>query len=72
MVYLTHGFSPTEVMDALLKYDFFKNYVFGQARGNVMKMTAGVYPAPLAIIDVVRTSLDKGAKAGYAKEAEVR
>lgn len=34
-----------------------------------MKETAGKYPAPLAIIDVVEKGFEAGADAGYAAEA---
>lgn len=48
---------------------FVKNKVFETAKGKVMKQTKGLYPAPLKILDVVRTGLDKGPVAGYAAEA---
>jgi enoyl-CoA hydratase/long-chain 3-hydroxyacyl-CoA dehydrogenase len=35
-----------------------------------MKATYGLYPAPLKILEVVRTGLDKGADAGYKAESE--
>jgi enoyl-CoA hydratase/long-chain 3-hydroxyacyl-CoA dehydrogenase len=34
-----------------------------------MKMSKGLYPAPLKILEVVRTGLDKGVQAGYEAEA---
>jgi len=57
---------------AALKYDFVKNYVFDTAKGKVMKQTNGLYPAPLKILDVIRTGLDKGlgsADGYYAEHA---
>uniref|UniRef100_A0A0B7B943 Trifunctional enzyme subunit alpha, mitochondrial n=1 Tax=Arion vulgaris TaxID=1028688 RepID=A0A0B7B943_9EUPU len=59
-----------KIMDLMLKYDFGKNFVFNKAKGQVMKLTGGLYPAPLKILEVVRTGLDKGAKEGYKAEAE--
>jgi len=47
-----------------------KNYVFDTAKGKVMKQTAGLYPAPLEILNVIRAGLDEksGEGAGYAAE----
>ncbi|CAG5132722.1 unnamed protein product, partial [Candidula unifasciata] len=59
-----------KIMDYLLKYNFGKNFVFGRAKKQVMKQTRGLYPAPLKILEVVRTGLDKGIHAGYKAEAE--
>lgn len=42
------------------------------AREKVMKQTAGNYPAPLKILDVVRTGLVDGKQEGYEKEAKVK
>jgi len=49
-----------KVMGAALKFDFVKDKIFEKARGQVMKQTNGLYPAPLKILNVVRTGLDKG------------
>ncbi len=57
-----------KVTNQAFKYDFVKNYVFDTAKGKVMKMTNGLYPAPLKILEVVRTGLDKGPKGGYEAE----
>ncbi|ELU04463.1 hypothetical protein CAPTEDRAFT_162556 [Capitella teleta] len=59
-----------KVMDRLLSFEWGRNYVLKQAREKVMKMTKGVYPAPLEILDVVGTSLNKGLAAGYEHEAK--
>lgn len=32
-----------------LKYEFFRNFVFNKARAQVMKMSGGLYPAPLKV-----------------------
>ena len=57
---------------AALKYDFVKNIVFDKAKGQVMKQTNGLYPAPLKILEVVRNGLDKGlgSAEGYKAEHE--
>lgn len=36
-----------------------------------MKQTMGNYPAPLKILDVIRTGLVTGKQAGYEEEAKV-
>lgn len=58
-----------KVMNMALQYDFVKDQVFKKARSTVMKQTNGLYPSPLKILEVIRTSLDKGPKDGYAAEA---
>ncbi|RWS29942.1 trifunctional enzyme subunit alpha-like protein [Leptotrombidium deliense] len=46
------------------------NVVFKKARDQVMKATNGLYPAPLKILDVVLTGLEKGPDEGYAAERQ--
>jgi len=53
-----------------LQYDFVKDFIFNKAKAGVMKATNGVYPAPLEILKVMRTGLDKGEKAGFEAEAK--
>ena len=55
-----------------LNYDFVKDYVFKTAKGKVMKQTNGLYPAPLKILEVIRTGLDEGlgSAKGYKAEHE--
>lgn len=43
--------------------------LFRQARQMVMEKTGGLYPAPLAIIDVVEAGCSKGPAVGYAEES---
>ena len=38
-----------------LGYDAVKDYVFKTAKGKVMKQTNGLYPAPLKIMEVLRS-----------------
>lgn len=49
-----------KVLNFALQYDWVKDKIFSKARAQVMKMSGGLYPAPLKILDVVRTGLDKG------------
>ncbi|KAL7741885.1 hypothetical protein ACLKA6_012102 [Drosophila palustris] len=48
--------------------DYVKNKIFDTARKQVLKATGGLYPAPLKILDVIRTGVDKGTDAGYEAE----
>uniref|UniRef100_A0A336KZW8 Trifunctional enzyme subunit alpha, mitochondrial n=1 Tax=Culicoides sonorensis TaxID=179676 RepID=A0A336KZW8_CULSO len=62
----------TGIVNALMEYAFSINWVkdkvFGKAREQVMKMTGGLYPAPLKIIEVIRTGIDKGFEKGLEAE----
>lgn len=46
-----------------------RNFVFKKARDEVLKQTAGKYPAPLAILDVVQRGFEAGVDAGFEAEA---
>lgn len=56
------------VMDFAFSIDWVKDKVFGKAREQVMKMSGGLYPAPLKILDVIRVGVDKGFEAGSEAE----
>jgi len=61
------------VETAIKDYGFVRDYVFDQAKNQVMKMTKGNYPAPLKIIDVLKKSVaSKGLNKpkGYEIEAD--
>ncbi len=63
-----HG--PDKVRDAALEDTAAgRAVVFSQARSGVMEKTLGLYPAPLAIIDVVEAGYQDGIEAGYAAES---
>ncbi|XP_072936739.1 trifunctional enzyme subunit alpha, mitochondrial [Epargyreus clarus] len=53
-----------------MQWDFVKNIVFNKAKEQVMKASRGLYPAPLKILEVVRTGVDKGPAVGYEAEAQ--
>ncbi len=63
---------PKNMMEKATKwalgFDQVKDYVFNTAKGKVMKQTNGLYPAPLKILEVIRTGLDKGPIKGYEAE----
>ena len=49
---------------------FGRNVLFSQARKQTLKKTQGNYPAPLKILDVIKTGIDSGMQAGLAAEAK--
>ncbi|XP_044752590.1 trifunctional enzyme subunit alpha, mitochondrial [Coccinella septempunctata] len=53
-----------------LQYNWVKDQIFNKAKAQVMKLTGGLYPAPLKILEVIRTGLDKGRDAGFRAESE--
>ncbi|XP_051164613.1 trifunctional enzyme subunit alpha, mitochondrial [Leptopilina boulardi] len=59
-----------KVMNYALSFEFVKDQVFKKAKAQVMKLTGGLYPAPLKILEVIRTGLDKGPIVGYEAEAK--
>lgn len=58
-----------QLMAFALRFGFVKDKIFEKARGQVMKQSKGLYPAPLKILDVVRVGLDRGMVAGLEAEA---
>ncbi|KAJ8951789.1 hypothetical protein NQ318_019762 [Aromia moschata] len=61
---------PDRLLQFALQYNWVKNQLFKKARAQVMKMSGGLYPAPLKILKVVRIGLDKGEAAGFEAEAK--
>lgn len=59
-----------KITDLVLKYDSGRDLIFKQAMTKVIKLSGGLYPAPLKILDVVKTGLEEGNQIGYEKEAE--
>lgn len=57
-----------QATDYVMGFDFVKDQIFKKARQQVMKMSGGLYPAPLRILDVVRVGADKGFEAGLEAE----
>ncbi|XP_037939007.1 trifunctional enzyme subunit alpha, mitochondrial [Teleopsis dalmanni] len=56
------------LLEHAMALDIVKNKIFDTARKQVKKMSGGLYPAPLKIIDVIRVGVDKGINAGYEAE----
>jgi len=59
-----------KLFDYALTFGFVKDKIFEKAKGQVMKLSGGLYPAPLRILEVVRTGLDKGMTAGLNAESQ--
>ncbi|XP_046815613.1 trifunctional enzyme subunit alpha, mitochondrial [Vespa crabro] len=59
-----------KIMDYALTFEFVKDQIFKRAKNQVMKISGGLYPAPLKILEVVRAGVDKGLTVGYEAEAK--
>uniref|UniRef100_A0A2K5LKM8 Trifunctional enzyme subunit alpha, mitochondrial n=1 Tax=Cercocebus atys TaxID=9531 RepID=A0A2K5LKM8_CERAT len=49
---------------------FVRQQVYKKVEEKVRKQTKGLYPAPLKIIDVVKTGIEQGSDAGYLSESQ--
>lgn len=62
------------LMDKLTSYamtiPFVRQQIYKTVEEKVKKQTKGLYPAPLKIIDVVKTGLEQGHDAGYLAESQ--
>uniref|UniRef100_A0A803VAT4 enoyl-CoA hydratase n=1 Tax=Ficedula albicollis TaxID=59894 RepID=A0A803VAT4_FICAL len=61
---------PLGLTDYAMALPFVRQQVYKTVEGKVQKQTKGLYPAPLKIIEVVKTGLDQGRDAGYLVEAQ--
>ncbi|XP_018569181.1 trifunctional enzyme subunit alpha, mitochondrial [Anoplophora glabripennis] len=61
---------PDKILQLALQYNWVKDQIFGKAKKQVLKVSGGLYPAPLKILEVVRMRLDKGEAAGFVAEAK--
>uniref|UniRef100_A0A034VFS2 enoyl-CoA hydratase n=1 Tax=Bactrocera dorsalis TaxID=27457 RepID=A0A034VFS2_BACDO len=59
-----------KVLKASMGVDFIRNNIFKTAQKQVLRLSNGLYPAPLKIIDVIRTGIEKGTSAGYEAESK--
>ncbi|KAL4105072.1 hypothetical protein QTP88_020347 [Uroleucon formosanum] len=58
-----------KVIDLALQQEWLREKFFDSAKGKVLKMTGGLYPAPLKIIEVIKTGIAQGTTKGYAAES---
>lgn len=48
-----------------------RDYVFNTAKAKTLKLTRGNYPAPLKILECIKTGVERGPDEGYKTEAKV-
>uniref|UniRef100_A0A7N6BJK6 Trifunctional enzyme subunit alpha, mitochondrial n=1 Tax=Anabas testudineus TaxID=64144 RepID=A0A7N6BJK6_ANATE len=68
---LVHQLVDTlEIQDYVMGFGIVRNQIYNTVLGKVMKQTKGLYPAPLKIIECVKTGLEQGPVAGYLAESQ--
>ncbi|XP_043839335.1 trifunctional enzyme subunit alpha, mitochondrial [Dromiciops gliroides] len=53
-----------------MSFPFVRQLIYKKVEEKVQKQTKGLYPAPLKIIDVVKTGIEHGGEAGYLSESQ--
>ncbi|XP_045142490.1 trifunctional enzyme subunit alpha, mitochondrial isoform X2 [Echinops telfairi] len=61
---------PLELMSYAMTIPYVRQQIYKKVEEKVQKQTKGLYPAPLKIIDVVKTGIEKGSDAGYLCESQ--
>uniref|UniRef100_A0AAZ3R1I3 enoyl-CoA hydratase n=1 Tax=Oncorhynchus tshawytscha TaxID=74940 RepID=A0AAZ3R1I3_ONCTS len=59
-----------KVQDYVMGIAFVRQQIYKNVNGKVMKMSKGLYPAPLKIIESVKAGLEQGPDSGYLAEAQ--
>ncbi|XP_075000865.1 trifunctional enzyme subunit alpha, mitochondrial isoform X2 [Calonectris borealis] len=59
-----------KITDYAMALPFVRQQVYKTVESKVQKQTKGLYPAPLKIIEVVKTGLDQGRDTGYLTESQ--
>ncbi|XP_042658962.1 trifunctional enzyme subunit alpha, mitochondrial isoform X2 [Tyto alba] len=59
-----------KLTDYAMAVPFVRQQVYKTVESKVQKQTKGLYPAPLKIIETVKTGLDQGSDAGYLTESQ--
>ncbi|XP_069706745.1 trifunctional enzyme subunit alpha, mitochondrial [Phaenicophaeus curvirostris] len=59
-----------KITDYAMALPFVRQQVYKTVESKVQKQTKGLYPAPLKIIEVVKTGLDQGRDVGYLAESQ--
>ena len=63
---------PDKVFNFAIQYGWVKDQIFNKARGQVMKMSGGLYPAPLKVMYIFAYKYNNKLKMDiYVKEATV-
>ncbi|XP_072313744.1 hydroxyacyl-CoA dehydrogenase trifunctional multienzyme complex subunit alpha b [Eucyclogobius newberryi] len=59
-----------KIQDYVLSFEVVRNQIYKTVHGKVMKQSKGLYPAPLKIIECVKTGVEQGPIAGYLAESQ--
>uniref|UniRef100_A0A3Q2EJ81 enoyl-CoA hydratase n=1 Tax=Cyprinodon variegatus TaxID=28743 RepID=A0A3Q2EJ81_CYPVA len=59
-----------KITDYVMSFEFVRNQIYKTVHGKVMKQSKGLYPAPLKIIECVKTGVEQGPIAGYLAESQ--
>nr|XP_033793835.1 trifunctional enzyme subunit alpha, mitochondrial [Geotrypetes seraphini] len=59
-----------KLTDYAMSIPFVRKQIYQTVESKVKTQTKGLYPAPLDIIEVVKTGLDNGSEAGYLAESQ--
>ncbi|XP_053565455.1 trifunctional enzyme subunit alpha, mitochondrial [Bombina bombina] len=59
-----------KITDYVMSVAFVREQIYKTVEKKVRKQTKGLYPAPLKIIEVVKTGLEQGPEAGYLTESQ--
>ncbi|XP_063186868.1 trifunctional enzyme subunit alpha, mitochondrial isoform X2 [Chroicocephalus ridibundus] len=59
-----------KITDYAMALPFVRQQVYKTVESKVQKQTKGLYPAPVKIIEVVKTGLDQGRDVGYLTESQ--
>uniref|UniRef100_A0A7N6BQE0 Trifunctional enzyme subunit alpha, mitochondrial n=1 Tax=Anabas testudineus TaxID=64144 RepID=A0A7N6BQE0_ANATE len=64
------GMMQSKLFYYVMGFGIVRNQIYNTVLGKVMKQTKGLYPAPLKIIECVKTGLEQGPVAGYLAESQ--
>ncbi|XP_028995186.1 hydroxyacyl-CoA dehydrogenase trifunctional multienzyme complex subunit alpha b [Betta splendens] len=59
-----------KIQDYIMNLGLVQNQIYKTVHGKVMKQSKGLYPAPLKIIECVKSGLEQGPVAGYLAESQ--
>ncbi|KAM7376191.1 hypothetical protein PAMP_005934 [Pampus punctatissimus] len=59
-----------KLQDYVMSFEVVRNKIYNTVHGKVMKQSKGLYPAPLKIIECVKTGVEQGPTSGYLAESQ--
>uniref|UniRef100_A0A1A8PWT5 Trifunctional enzyme subunit alpha, mitochondrial n=1 Tax=Nothobranchius rachovii TaxID=451742 RepID=A0A1A8PWT5_9TELE len=59
-----------KIQDYVMSFELVRNQIYKTVHDKVMKQSKGLYPAPLKIIECVKTGIEQGPDAGYLAESQ--